>query len=725
MEFQKPIFQKLATLDHLPTLPQILLKLIHTCGEDSANAGDISEIVEKDPALSSRILRLVNSAYYSLPYNVSSIRQAVSLVGTGTVKNLAFCASVCEAFRKTKKASGFNIKRYWWHSLRCGLLSRLLAKEINYSQPEEAFLCGLFHDIGILVLWVHFGDTYGRILAEHLHNEEALLAAEVRLGATHSEVGAWLLRRWDMPSFMSDAVLYHHETGTRIQSALPLVKIVYSAHSLTSEGMYLDSGTRTGELVLGLPADHLKALLKEADERIEEVAKALNIEAEAPSEEDSPEEEPAKGKDELIREVRDISLMQSTLESLLRARNRREILDILRQGLQILFDTANVLIFLSDPAQESFSCTFQSKESNLFSPTDISVPYTMKDSLLNASMTESKALNSFSEPSDYPQERPILDDQIIRFLGKEGILCLPMRASDEPVGVIVIGLDQAELPFFVKRNNSLKIFAQQASLALQAEKVIREKYEAIQTERLNAAYTLARKVSHEVNSPLGIIKNYLNLLGMKLSDENVAQDEIRIINEEINRISDILNKLSALSLNEGEETTPSRKESVDVNELLTDLSKLIQESLMEKAGVEFRLDLEPQLPRVLGEKDGLKQIFINLIRNAVEAMESGGLLTVKTKHIKDRPMEGMNAGKFQEDGYAEIAIGDSGKGVPQEMRSRLFEPFAGTKSNGHFGLGLSIVYSLVDSMGGSIVCDESTEGAGTTFRIQLPLAVGH
>lgn len=723
MEFQKPIFQKLAALDHLPTLPQILLKLIHTCNEETASAGDISGIVEKDPSLSSRILRLVNSAHYGLPYNVSSIRQAVSLVGTGTVKNLAFCASVCEAFRKTHKTSSFDIKRFWWHSLRCGLLSRLLAKKIHYPQPEEAFLCGLFHDIGILVLWVHLGDPYERILAEHLNNEEALLSAEIRLGATHAEVGAWLLRRWNMPSFMSDAVLYHHETSSRIEGALPLVKIVYCAHSLTCEGVYLDRGTQAGESILGIGADRLKSLLRDADERIEGVAKALNIEVETPVEKESPVEEPSNGHDELAREVRDISLMQSSLESLLKAKNRREILAVLEQGLQILFDTVDVLVFLSDPAQESFNCSFSRYESNLFSPTEISVPYDMKNSLLNASMAESKVLlHSFSDPSDYPQERPILDDQIIRFLGREGILCLPMRASNEPVGVIVIGLDQAELPFFVSRTNSLKIFAQQASLALHAEKVIREKYEAIQAERLNAAYTLARKVSHEVNSPLGIIKNYLNLLGMKLSDQGVAQDEIRIINEEINRISDILTKLSALSLKNGENRSTTQREFVDVNDLLTDLSKLIQESLMEKAGVDFTLDLDPNLPKVLGEKDGLKQIFINLIRNAVEALESGGRLSVTTRHIKDSAKEGMAAGASPEQGYAEIAISDNGKGVPEEMKSKLFEPFTGTKTNGHFGLGLSIVYSLVDSMGGNIVCDENAEGEGTTFKIHLPLA---
>jgi len=723
MEFQNPIFHKLATLNHLPTLPQILLKLIRTCNAESSNAVDIAGVVDKDPALSSRILRLVNSAHYGLSYDVSSIRQAVSLVGIGTVKNLAFCASVCEAFRKPGKASAFDLRNFWWHSLRCGLLSRLLAKEIQYPQPEEAFLCGLFHDIGMLVLWVHLGERYEKLLTEHMNREGDLAAPESRLGATHAEVGAWLLTRWNMPSFMADAVLYHHETEARVRGALPLVRVVYAAHLLVEEDGASEARLRSVESVLDVPAQYLKALVSEADHRIDSVAKALDVEVQAPEGADHPEEKAPDASDELAREVRDISLMQSTLEGLLKAQSRGEIVAAIRQGLQILFDTTEVLIFLSDPEGGSYAAALGNHGKGLFSANEIRVPLSLEESLLNACMAQGKNLHSFGETSKFPPERPILDDQITRYLKREGILCLPMRASGAPVGVIVIGFDRAELPFFVERNSSLKMFSQQAALALQAEKAMRERHEAVQAERLNAAYTLARKVSHEVNSPLSIIKNYLNLLGMKLGDEDVAQDEIRIINEEITRISDILGKLSALSVNSGERDRSAGRESVDVNTLLRDLSKLLHESLMERAGIELRLELADEFPRVLGEKDGLKQVFINLIRNAVEALEPGGVLTVKTgMPKKDTP--DATTGGLPAEGGAEITITDNGPGVPEEMRARLFEPFVGTKGGGHFGLGLSIVYSLIDSMGGSISCEENPDGRGTTFRIRLPLAQG-
>ena len=182
MQMQKSFIEKISTSKNLPTLPHILLKLIDACNQDSGSLKEVSQIVEKDPSLSSKIFRLVNSTYYGLPSRVENMNQAVALVGTNAVKNIAICASVYEAFSQNKGNDVFNLKLFWWHSLKCAVLARLISKKIRYSHPDEAFLSGLLHDIGKLVLWVHFPEKYETLLKIYKDQHDLFRIGESRLG---------------------------------------------------------------------------------------------------------------------------------------------------------------------------------------------------------------------------------------------------------------------------------------------------------------------------------------------------------------------------------------------------------------------------------------------------------------------------------------------------------------------------------------------------------------
>ena len=236
----------------------------------------------------------------------------------------------------------------------------------------------------------------------------------------------------------------------------------------------------------------------------------------------------------------------------------------------------------------------------------------------------------------------------------------------------------------------------------------------IQTERAGASSVMARKVVHEVNNPLGIIKNYLKILGLKLSAQNIAQDEIGIINKEIDRIANILRTLTSLSGNELKSTGP-----VVVNAVLEDLVKITKDSLRNNSGVEVHLDLNDTLPTIISNEDSLKQVFINIIKNAAEAME-GGNLYIKTRHISS-DLTGAPAGEGEGHlGYVEVSIEDDGPGIPDEILSRLYDPFATSKGSGHSGLGLSIAHNLVKALNGTLTC-ESEKGKGTCFKVGLPV----
>ena len=300
------LFDRIETSRNLPSLPHILLRLIEVCSREESTIKDMSQIINKDSSLCAKVMKLINSAYYMLPNRATNIDQALILLGTDAIKNIAISASVYQAFSKAKDHSLFNLKRFWTHSLMCATLAKQIAKKTLYTCPEEAFLSGLLHDIGKPVLWVNFTKEYTGILQSSKDQLDLILEGEAQLGATHCEVGAWLIDRWNLQSFMADAVLYHHESVDRIQEALPLVKIIYIANILCPE-VNMEKGVKfkITEDVLGLVGSELEETILQTQEEVNEIAKSLDIEIE-PLEisEKAVSDKDHRKQEHLIREVK-------------------------------------------------------------------------------------------------------------------------------------------------------------------------------------------------------------------------------------------------------------------------------------------------------------------------------------------------------------------------------------------------------------------------------------
>lgn len=711
------LFEKIETCKNLPTLPHILLEFIAACNKPDSTNEDISQVINKDSSLTAKVMRMVNSAYYGLPNRVTSMEHALLLLGTDAVKNIAISASVFQAFAKTKSNSVLNLKLFWRHSLMCATVAKLIAKKVSYSSPDEAFLSGLLHDIGKLVLWVNFSKEYADVLESSNNESDLLLAGEMRLGATHCEVGAWMIGQWNLQSFMADAVLYHHEPVHRVLDALPLVKIVFVANALSRETMgENDLRFRTAQEVCGVPRSEIEAVVSQAEQEVLEIARSLGIDIE--SSEGLPpavsETDRQKEKD-LVSAVRDISLLQGTLQNLLEASGQDSILKVVKQGLQVLFDVHRVIFLVHDPEKNALLGKGAMGPTEDVLAKEIVVPLQTETCLPVMSLSQKTPLDSFGHLKEV--ELTILDRQLIRLMARDGLLCLPMIAHEECVGVILLGIDQGRISRLSNQMSLLTLFANQSALALHADMVREVQSKLVQSERLAAASGIARRVVHEVNNPLGIIKNYIKILGLKLSGDDPAQEELKIISEELDRVALIVRELSDFSEPGAKETEP-----VDINELLSDLVKITRESLMRDAKVNVHLKLEPSLPTVSSGKNSLKQVFINLIKNAVEAMPQGGNLYIHTRRLGNKlqaqvkqDMEGAGAWDS-----VEISIRDEGPGIPDAIRSRLFEPFVTSKSGEHAGLGLSVAYNIVNELKGAITC-ESGEKTGTTFKIVLPV----
>lgn len=224
-----------------------------------------------------------------------------------------------------------------------------------------------------------------------------------------------------------------------------------------------------------------------------------------------------------------------------------------------------------------------------------------------------------------------------------------------------------------------------------------------QAEKLASISMLSAGVAHEINNPLGsILANVQNLI--KAEKEPASADDLLLIEKETKRIARIVRNLLEFSSAGGAQTTVA-----DLNDVIEKLLQLLGYSLKSGSRVEVAADLEHGLPKAAIGEDECKQILLNLIMNALEAIEGAGRIVVRTRNL--------GAG-----GEVELTVSDTGKGIPPDLLPRIFDPFFSTKGeNGNSGLGLSVVYGLVSKFKGNINV-ESQEGAGTTVSITLPAA---
>jgi signal transduction histidine kinase len=401
------------------------------------------------------------------------------------------------------------------------------------------------------------------------------------------------------------------------------------------------------------------------------------------------------------------------MQSLLEASDRDAIQKAARQGIEILFSTPAVLLFLLDRDRELLVLQ-DIAGSKLSSGQELTIPMGRNESLPVRALQQ-KAILGTLERRDQGG-LTIMDEMLVHYLASQEMLCLPLVSQKEAVGVFVIGTDRASASSLAAQSRLLALFADQVAMAMRLEQIRKAQVRLYQAGRLAASAALARKVAHEVNNPLSIIKNYLKILGMKLGADNLAQDELRIVNEEIDRVALIIRQLTDLTAEKDRV-----RQTVDVNSLLRDLATIIEKSFSTGNRILFHLDLDPSLPGLVTDRNGLKQVLINLLKNAIEAMKQGGNLFVRTKHLVSKDLAelaGKQEGKAEQ--HIEISVRDDGPGIPEAVRQRLFEPYVTTKGEGHSGLGLSVVYSIVKDLGGAIQC-ESAEGKGTAFIIRFPL----
>ena len=526
-------------------MPGVLLKLVEKCASEDSTIEDLSGIISIDPALCARTIHMANSPHRGVQETITSVAKAVARLGEDAIKNLATTTLVRQAFGYSRWNSLMNLPLFWRESLLCASIARRVAQKTSYPRPEEAFLAGLLREVGKLLLLVNFSEEYAAILQDAVDDSGLLVREKERFGVTHCEVGAWLIRQWDPKSLMADAVLYHHEPRERILDAFPLVKIVYVSHALCQmDSTRLLAGVNIVRAMFGFGPSQVEEIVSAANQEVAQVAKSFDIQTKEPPvlSVAGGEKRSDKQKD-LLYEVRDVSLLSGTLQNLLSADCRDAVLCVVEQSLQILFHVEKVFFFLYIPEKDVLVGVSPHRDDRGGPITGLEIAAQNDRSLIARSLSKRMFLDSFSHPD--PVTMTIAEEQIVHLAGTEGILCIPMLVRDQNVGVMVAGTSESQFLRLTGKVKLLNMFANHAATSLHLEKMKKGTTRKTDTsQQLDSAATMAHKIGHEVNNRLGIMKNYIKILGMKLPEEDSALGELKIISEEIDRVSQIADQLS-------------------------------------------------------------------------------------------------------------------------------------------------------------------------------------
>jgi|LJSS01.1.fsa_nt_gb HD-like signal output (HDOD) protein len=226
------LLHRLHRIEQLPSMPPIVAEALQLLSLPEVNAATVAQLIERDQALTARLLRIANSPYYGFPRTITTVRLAISLLGNDAVRELLVAATLYE-FLHTGADSDWDRQLFWRYCLYCAAAARHTARLLGYQPAGEAFTAGLLHDIGVLLLAAYLPAEFTAILRYQQRSGCSYVEAEQAvLGTSHAEIGSWLAERWNLPPVLIATIAYHHTTEPLPPVPSPKVPSSSVLHSL-------------------------------------------------------------------------------------------------------------------------------------------------------------------------------------------------------------------------------------------------------------------------------------------------------------------------------------------------------------------------------------------------------------------------------------------------------------------------------------------------------------
>lgn len=236
----------LAKVNDIPTLPLVATAVNELINDPNSSSADIADVLKKDQVLTAKILRLVNSSYYAIPGGVTDVQRALAFLGFNTLAQLVLSLSVFSFF-STFDNENFSMLDFWRHALATGVCSEVIAKRLKVVKPEDAFTCGLLHDIGKLVLHQIDPQTLFEIVKETNSRQCSFVEVEREWDLPgHAFIGEVIASKWGLPQMIRLAIRYHHFDVSKMDSILsstkPMIQIVRLANTICVKNSVGKSG---------------------------------------------------------------------------------------------------------------------------------------------------------------------------------------------------------------------------------------------------------------------------------------------------------------------------------------------------------------------------------------------------------------------------------------------------------------------------------------------------
>ncbi len=236
----KTLNDVLGELDSLPTPSFVVTKVLKLVSQPEVSASELTEVIEKDPNLTVRVMRLANSAYYGLPQKITTLSHAIMILGFKTVRNLVTSIYMHDAFFSSKlKTESFSVDKLWWHLIATAIATEQISDEVGFINKEEPFLVGIIHDLGKIVVARLFPSYTDAIIKLASMESITYLESERKLGLLdHVSIIRYLLEKWEFPHEIQTAVDFHHDPEKVNEETLR--DIVYISHAADVVANVLD-----------------------------------------------------------------------------------------------------------------------------------------------------------------------------------------------------------------------------------------------------------------------------------------------------------------------------------------------------------------------------------------------------------------------------------------------------------------------------------------------------
>ena len=689
-------------LVRLHSPPHILSKLLDLGNDPEAGSEQMARVIKTDAALTSRLIQAVNSVAFGAGEPVDDLEHAIDLLGLDLVKTMVLTMSIQQLFSGLISSQKEFVCNAWLDSVYCAHFAREIAVSLEYEFPEDAYLAGLLHDLGQIVFDAKHHEQYTEVMQQE-SELEAINKEVLKFGFSHTELGANIIETWPSLSMtIADAVRFHHEEEEQLAGGDILCRIVAEASELAFHWSQSGSADANWQSRLVDP-QALKKIGRRVQEQVAKITTELGV--------------PATGKGaltqkglatyieketiRLARKIRDTSLIKvlcGAESDALIVDTPRQLLSKIAREMQLLFSIADLALLIPDSANSDYLSFYQVNPAQPVSRFSID----NNNSQIIRGFLERKSV--WVEPENkHDPVAPISDRQIIRRLNHEIALSLPLGHGDQAIGAIVIGVNRRQKNSLDNLSRLLSGYLDNIAMQWLSHNRVLDQQHIDEDLQEELEQRDVNKLVHEISNPLSIIGNYIDIIkANSKSDGAENQREFEILKEELQRIGDIV-----LNFKENKDTESNE---VLLNDELKTCVPLYVKSVSRSKEVEIRWQLDEQNPEVDISRDALRQIVLNLVKNAVEARGRDAEITISTRHFVN--IDGK--------AFAQFTVADRGRGIDAITRNLLFTASTSTKRGANRGLGLAVVAEILSSVKGHIKYME-TEGGGASFEVLVPL----